>query len=406
MAALQYKAEHNKVGYLLKPTRSDDYHNIIDFLTSSHIRYALTANPVIFDSLVKQFWSTASLRAPELGPPAILATIDRTPYIITEDLVRSSLQLANDGGVTNLPILEIYSGMDALGYVTKGKLTFFKNKFSPQWRPQSPDLVAHILEHYHSSTQPETAAGSFPFTEDAPLGGDFHTSPLRSSHTPPTGQLLGDAEDPITLTTLSYVVSTSLQKVHSLEADPNVPTGPSNKGKFLMVEEDIPRPQSPDLVAPILEHYHSSTQPETAAGSFPFTEDAPLGGDFHTSPLRSSHTPPTGKFLMVEEDIPRKSLARKHMHKPKSNIPTLDLDAPAKTFLKVMVDEDSDDEDSINEGERVIQFGQIKIYTRFGVGGDISYPLSLELMKKMLLHKLEIDLDFVGNDLTTAKQLI
>ncbi|GJV33754.1 putative ribonuclease H-like domain-containing protein [Tanacetum coccineum] len=32
-----------------------------------------------------QFWSTASLRAPELGPPAILATIDRTPYTITED---------------------------------------------------------------------------------------------------------------------------------------------------------------------------------------------------------------------------------------------------------------------------------------------------------------------------------
>nr|GFD18802.1 hypothetical protein [Tanacetum cinerariifolium] len=50
----------------------------------------------------------------------------------------------------------------------------------------------------------------------------------------------------------------------------------------------------------------------------------------------------------------RKPLARKHMHKPKSKIPTLDLDAPAKTFLKVIVDEDSydedsDDEDSVNE---------------------------------------------------------
>nr|GEX82571.1 hypothetical protein [Tanacetum cinerariifolium] len=53
--------------------------------------YALTTNPVIFDSLVKQFWSTATLRAPELGPLAILATIDRTPYTITEDLIRSTL---------------------------------------------------------------------------------------------------------------------------------------------------------------------------------------------------------------------------------------------------------------------------------------------------------------------------
>ncbi|GJT35621.1 hypothetical protein Tco_0926040 [Tanacetum coccineum] len=85
MAALKYRDEHNKVGYLEKPKGSDDYHQVLDFLRGSHLRYALTHNPIIFDSLVKQFWSTASLRAPELGPLAILATIDRTPYPITED---------------------------------------------------------------------------------------------------------------------------------------------------------------------------------------------------------------------------------------------------------------------------------------------------------------------------------
>nr|GFC01746.1 hypothetical protein [Tanacetum cinerariifolium] len=45
----------------------------------------------------------------------------------------------------------------------------------------------------------------------------------------------------------------------------------------------------------------------------------------------------------------QKSLVRKHAHKPKSTLPTLDLDAPALTFLKVVVDEDSDDEDSVDE---------------------------------------------------------
>nr|GEX29819.1 hypothetical protein [Tanacetum cinerariifolium] len=88
MAALKYKEEHNKVGYLLKPTGSDDYHQIIDFLSESHIMYALTSNPIIFDFLVKQFWSTATIRESELGPPAILATIDKTPYTITEALVK------------------------------------------------------------------------------------------------------------------------------------------------------------------------------------------------------------------------------------------------------------------------------------------------------------------------------
>ncbi|GJW57985.1 hypothetical protein Tco_0104716 [Tanacetum coccineum] len=142
MAALRYRDEHNKVGYLQKPKGSDDYHQILDFLGASHIRYALTHDPIIFDSLVKQFWSTATLRSPELGPPAILATIDETPYTITEESVRSQLQLADDGGIDDLPIVEIYSGMDNLGYVTEGKLTFFKNKFSPQWR-----FLVHTLLH-------------------------------------------------------------------------------------------------------------------------------------------------------------------------------------------------------------------------------------------------------------------
>ncbi|GKD41952.1 hypothetical protein Tco_1266597 [Tanacetum coccineum] len=37
---------------------------------------------------------------------------------------------------------------------------------------------------------------------------------------------------------------------------------------------------------------------------------------------------------------------------------------------------------------------------------DVSYPLSVKLMEKMLKHKLEIDKDVVGNNMTTAKQLI
>ncbi|GJR58356.1 putative ribonuclease H-like domain-containing protein [Tanacetum coccineum] len=47
--------------------------------------YSWTVWPSFDDKEFILFWSTASLRAPELGPPAILATIDRTPYTITED---------------------------------------------------------------------------------------------------------------------------------------------------------------------------------------------------------------------------------------------------------------------------------------------------------------------------------
>ncbi|GJX70583.1 ribonuclease H-like domain-containing protein [Tanacetum coccineum] len=96
--------------------------------------------------------STASLRAPELGPPAILATIDRTPYTI----MRHS--------------------MDNLGYPTEGKLTFHKNKFSPQWR-----FLVHTIQHCLSTKSggPESDPDLFTSTnvEDETLGGSFHTTP-------------------------------------------------------------------------------------------------------------------------------------------------------------------------------------------------------------------------------------
>ncbi|GKC27706.1 hypothetical protein Tco_1035000 [Tanacetum coccineum] len=37
---------------------------------------------------------------------------------------------------------------------------------------------------------------------------------------------------------------------------------------------------------------------------------------------------------------------------------------------------------------------------------NVSYPLLVQLMERMLKHKLEIAKDVVGNDMTTAEQLI
>ncbi|GJX89846.1 hypothetical protein Tco_0343172 [Tanacetum coccineum] len=37
---------------------------------------------------------------------------------------------------------------------------------------------------------------------------------------------------------------------------------------------------------------------------------------------------------------------------------------------------------------------------------DTPYPLSAQLMKKMLKHKLEVEIDGIGNDMTYAEQLI
>ncbi|GJU97363.1 hypothetical protein Tco_1326634, partial [Tanacetum coccineum] len=128
--------EHNKVGFLEKPKGSDDYHQVLDFLRGSHIRYAITYDPIIYDSLVKQFWSTTSLRAFAEGPPAILATIDRTPYTITESLLRSQLHLDDDGGVEDLPIADIYLVGNELTTAVQ-LIAFLKKQISDSRRPKA-----------------------------------------------------------------------------------------------------------------------------------------------------------------------------------------------------------------------------------------------------------------------------
>ncbi|GJY72500.1 hypothetical protein Tco_0476203 [Tanacetum coccineum] len=82
--------------------------------------------------------SRASKERPSANWPPLIGT----PYTITESLVRSQLQLDDEGGVEELPIADIYLGMDNLGYPSEGKLTFFKNKFSPQWR-----FLVHTIMH-------------------------------------------------------------------------------------------------------------------------------------------------------------------------------------------------------------------------------------------------------------------
>nr|GEY34036.1 xylulose kinase-1 [Tanacetum cinerariifolium] len=605
MAALKHKEEHNKVGYLLKPTKSDDYHQIINFLGASHIRYALNTNPIIFDSLVKQFWSTVTLRAPELGPPAILATIDKTPYTITKELVRSRLQLADDGGIADLPIPGMVSNIGnakkilmyprflqtILGIETRVTRQYTVMAFTSKLfanmrlnfarhpmpllpamllqdqagggaevaeqvvphpmpapdqslahlptpsRPQTSDPVASGLEHDHSPDPNETAAGSFPNREDAPLGDDFHTSPPRSSHAPFAGQPSRGMEDPITLTAFSFVVSTLMQKVHSLEVklhdhkklfkdvvgNPSVPTaGPPDTSGIPPATFAIPpgafdAPTGTSTVLPGASNVSAATlvipadSPNVLAAvpsdspTILLMEDDRLGeeaakwlhgkemaqmereraeaqrkrqhdvldsamyyneSDWLNIRAQVEANASLSKTLLgdnvTKENFParmaaliekkRQALAEqlfkesltlkrpgpvleepstKRLKSPEAPTPSI-----PETFLKVVVDEYSYDEDFVDEvwstvvgwedlmklyglvvqyyvhhpaaGAGLLFWGDLQIVSGevLSMFTDVYYPLSVKLMERMLMHKLEIDSDFMGNDLTTAEQLI
>ncbi|GJR80366.1 hypothetical protein Tco_0151151 [Tanacetum coccineum] len=127
MASMKYCDKHNQVGFLKKPEESAGFTEIVDFLKGSHIRYALTHNPSIHDSLVKQFWQTATASTLADGTLELRATIDTLEYTITEASVRSKLQLADASGISMLPNIEIFEGMGNMGPKSGGWDQFGSN---------------------------------------------------------------------------------------------------------------------------------------------------------------------------------------------------------------------------------------------------------------------------------------
>ncbi|GKC35510.1 hypothetical protein Tco_1047894 [Tanacetum coccineum] len=65
------------VAYLEKSEGSEGFHQIIDFLTTSHIKNAFTKCPTLYASPIEQFWQTAALSINEDEVRGITATIDR-----------------------------------------------------------------------------------------------------------------------------------------------------------------------------------------------------------------------------------------------------------------------------------------------------------------------------------------
>ncbi|GJZ57963.1 reverse transcriptase zinc-binding domain-containing protein [Tanacetum coccineum] len=64
MAVLESCPKHNMVAYLEKTDGNAEFHDIIDFLTSSSIHHALTVSPVVSTTFVEQLWNLANVPVP------------------------------------------------------------------------------------------------------------------------------------------------------------------------------------------------------------------------------------------------------------------------------------------------------------------------------------------------------
>ncbi|GKC96026.1 hypothetical protein Tco_1161468 [Tanacetum coccineum] len=91
------------VAFLEKTDGSEGFHQIVDFLNASHIRFALSENPTIYDSHIKQFWQTATVNTLDNGEQEITTIVDGHVKTVTIASVRKYLQLEVEIPQSNFP---------------------------------------------------------------------------------------------------------------------------------------------------------------------------------------------------------------------------------------------------------------------------------------------------------------
>nr|GEX63928.1 hypothetical protein [Tanacetum cinerariifolium] len=130
------------VAYLTKSDASEWFTQIIDFLNSSYIQYALTVNPNIYVYCIKQFWATVAIKQVN-DVTRLQALVDKKKVVVTEAAIREELRLDGAEGVDCLPNEEILTELARIGYEKPStKLTFYKAFFS-----------SHLVRNVDSTTR-------------------------------------------------------------------------------------------------------------------------------------------------------------------------------------------------------------------------------------------------------------
>ncbi|GKA04026.1 hypothetical protein Tco_0676807 [Tanacetum coccineum] len=231
MATLEFCDKHDMVAYLEKPEGSAEFHQIIDFLTASLVHYALTENPTIYASFIKQFWTTATSSTNVNGEVELTASIDGQAKTITEASLRRHLKLEDNGGITSLTNTEIFEQLPLMGYATDSdKHTFQKvtrgysgediplfpsmitaPDTSPSRITSSPSLSPHHTPVSAPSTSPPPITENSPTTQEPAL--TPYELPFQSVHS------LRRDEGSVSLNELMDLVTQLSNKVRSLEND-------------------------------------------------------------------------------------------------------------------------------------------------------------------------------------------
>ncbi|GJS99962.1 hypothetical protein Tco_0821132 [Tanacetum coccineum] len=199
--------------------------------------YALTHNPPIYDSLVKQFLQTATVRTLADGTQQLIASINNKDYTIIEAFVRSKLKLADATGISNLSDAEIYEGLGTLGSksgrwdqfgipiatalicLSNNRVYNFSKLIFDGMGP-TPTIVADEATTTGVGVDTEGATTTTSSLDAGLDSGNIHESPLRSHETTPQeGHTSRSVEDRLKLQELMVLVPKLKSKIDSLEKE-------------------------------------------------------------------------------------------------------------------------------------------------------------------------------------------
>nr|GEW65508.1 hypothetical protein [Tanacetum cinerariifolium]GEZ53063.1 hypothetical protein [Tanacetum cinerariifolium] len=94
---LTFAKTHNMIAYLTKSYASEGFNQIINFLNESSIKYALTVNPNIYVSCIKQFWTTVVVKKVN-DVTRLQALVDKKKVVVMKATIRDALHLDDAEG--------------------------------------------------------------------------------------------------------------------------------------------------------------------------------------------------------------------------------------------------------------------------------------------------------------------
>nr|GEU57675.1 uncharacterized mitochondrial protein AtMg00810-like [Tanacetum cinerariifolium] len=127
MSTPTFAQTHNLLAFLEKPSESDGFEQIVDFLNDKQIKYALMVSPTIYTLCIKQFWTTVKIKTVN-DDVRLQALIDGKKVVITKASIRHDLKLNNAEGTSCLSNAVICKELAIMGYEKPSeKLTFYKH---------------------------------------------------------------------------------------------------------------------------------------------------------------------------------------------------------------------------------------------------------------------------------------